>query len=76
MIIRSLSFKKNEEDLANEYDNNGKSEFAKSAMKFYLTNKDKIIINSLNELVSLFGNNQNSQNSHKQPSNSIKKMLR
>lgn len=73
MIIRSLSFKKNEEDLANEYDNNGKSEFAKSAMKFYLTNKDKIIINSLNELVSLFGNNQNN---HKQPSNSIKKMLR
>lgn len=71
MIVRSLSFKENEKDLAIEYDNNGRSEFAKMAMKFYLKNKDKIIINNLSELVSLF-----SSNKHKEPSNSIRNMIR
>jgi hypothetical protein len=41
---RSLSFAEYEEDLVNHYDNNGKSDFAKEAMKFYLRYKDRITI--------------------------------
>jgi hypothetical protein len=72
MAVRSLSFKENEKDLTDYFDNNGKSDIVKEAMKFYIKNKDKIIINGLGELIPLIGNNQPT----KQVSNSINKLIR
>jgi hypothetical protein len=41
---RSLSFSEDERELVNHFDNNGKSDFAKEAMKFFLKFKDKLYI--------------------------------
>lgn len=41
---RSLSFAEDEKDLVNHFDSNGKSDFAKEAMKFFLRFKDKLYI--------------------------------
>jgi hypothetical protein len=41
---RSLSFAEDELELVNHFDNNGKSDFAKEAMKFFLRFKDKLYI--------------------------------
>lgn len=56
-IRRSISFKETEDELLNFYDENGKSDIAKDAMKFYIKNKDKLIINNLSDLVPLISNN-------------------
>lgn len=45
---RSLSFADNEEYLLQEFDNNGKSTFAKEAMKFFLRYRDKMVISTNN----------------------------
>lgn len=39
---RSLSFSEDEKDLLNFFDNNGKSDIVKVALKFYIDNKDNI----------------------------------
>jgi hypothetical protein len=41
---RSLSFAEDELELVNHFDNNGKSDFAKEAMKFFLRFKDKLYL--------------------------------
>jgi hypothetical protein len=41
---RSLSFAEDELELVNHFDSNGKSDFAKEAMKFFLKFKDKLYI--------------------------------
>lgn len=41
---RSLSFDSDEDDLLKEFDFNGKSKFAKEAMKFFIRFRDKIFI--------------------------------
>jgi hypothetical protein len=41
---RSLSFAEDEEDLVNHFDSNGKSDFAKEAMKFFLRFRDKLYV--------------------------------
>jgi hypothetical protein len=41
---RSLSFSEDEKELVNHFDSNGKSDFAKEAMKFFLRFKDKLYI--------------------------------
>lgn len=38
---RSLSFTEDENDLLKYFDDNGKSDIAKIALKFYIENKDK-----------------------------------
>lgn len=48
---RSLSFSSDEEDLKDDYDNNGGSKYAKESMKFFKKYKDKIII--VNDNVNL-----------------------
>lgn len=49
---RSISFADYEEDLVKHYDKNGKSDFAKEAMKFYLRYRNKIAI--LPDSINLF----------------------
>jgi len=41
---RSLSFAEDEEELVGHFDNNGKSDFAKEAMKFFLRFRDKLYV--------------------------------
>jgi hypothetical protein len=41
---RSLSFSEDELELVNHFDNSGKSDFAKEAMKFFLRFRDKVCI--------------------------------
>jgi hypothetical protein len=41
---RSLSFSEDELELVNHFDNNGKSDFAKEAIKFFLRFRDKLYI--------------------------------
>lgn len=41
---RGLSFASSEKHLVDYYDNNGKSDFAKEAMKFFIRFKDKVFI--------------------------------
>lgn len=41
---RSLSFDSDESELLQEFDNNGKSRFAKEAMKFFIKFRDKVFI--------------------------------
>jgi hypothetical protein len=54
---RSISFNKNEKDLLDYFDSNGKSDIVKEALKFFIKNKDKIIINNLKEIIPLITNN-------------------
>lgn len=41
---RSLSFDSDEDELLIEFDSNGKSKFAKEAMKFFIKFKDRVAI--------------------------------
>jgi len=41
---RSLSFDSDEDELLVEFDSNGKSKFAKEAMKFFIKFKDRVAI--------------------------------
>jgi hypothetical protein len=41
---RSLSFADGEEHLLNEFDKNGKSDFAKEAIKFFIKFRDRVFI--------------------------------
>jgi hypothetical protein len=51
---RPLSFTRNEKDLLEAFDNNGKARFAKMAMRFYLDNKDKVVSDKIiNDLKSI-----------------------
>ncbi len=53
---RSISFSENEKDLRDYFDNNGKSDIVKAAMRFYRDNKDKVLTDSvLNELMKMIG---------------------
>ena len=55
---RSVSFSECEKELLREFDTNGKSDFAKEAMKYYLKYKDKIIPDEVKiEILKLVGNN-------------------
>lgn len=67
---RSLSFTEDENDLLSYFDDNGKSDIAKIALKFYIENKDKkdglndidklsdSIVNKLTVLISKVGINK------------------
>jgi hypothetical protein len=70
---RSLSFAEHEEVLVNYYDNNGKSDFAKEAMKFYLRYKDRITILPENVFIN---SNQQIQNKDTILENKIKKLIK
>jgi hypothetical protein len=41
---RCISFTDDEKDLVNHFDNNGKSDFVKEAIKFFLRFRDKLYI--------------------------------
>jgi hypothetical protein len=41
---RSLSFAEDELELVNHFDSNGKSDFAKEAMKFFLRFRDRMFL--------------------------------
>lgn len=41
---RSLSFDSDEDELLKEFDTNGKSKFAKEAIKFFIRFRDKLFI--------------------------------
>lgn len=57
---RSLSFSDNEKDLLDYFDNNGKSDIAKEAMKFYKEHKDNVITEGMIKLLKIIGiNNSN-----------------
>lgn len=73
-IRRSISFKETEDTLLNYYDKNGKSDIAKDALKFYIKNKDKIIINNLGELAPLLNNNTN--NTQKEIPKKVNNLIR
>lgn len=50
---RSLSFKETEEELVKYYDENGQSEIAKAAMRFYKEHKNKIFIDNIKDIIHL-----------------------
>lgn len=41
---RSISFDSDESEILKEFDNNGKSRFAKEAMRFFIKFRDKVFI--------------------------------
>lgn len=72
----SISFSSNESELEKFFIKNGKSKIAKTALKFYIENKDKVINEAtINLLKALSINNQNTNNhiSTNNPSNNINK---
>lgn len=53
---RALSFTENEKDLLDYFDQNGKSDIAKIALKYYMDNKDKVISDEMKvEILKLIG---------------------
>lgn len=59
---RSISFADDEEELVNYFDNNGKSDIAKQAMKFYKENKDRVLTDSIIGIIKALGFNIFGQN--------------
>lgn len=52
---RTISFGKSEEELLQYFDTNGKSDIAKTAMKFYKENKDKVLTEAMVNLLKILG---------------------
>jgi hypothetical protein len=67
---RSLSFADGEEHLLNEFDNNGKSDFAKEAIKFFIKFRDRVFI--IPDGVSI----QNQPKNPKMSKNNVKKFIK
>lgn len=61
---RSLSFADDEEELLNYFDNNGKSDIAKEALKFYRENKDRVLTDSIINIIKALGFNIGNQNNN------------
>ncbi len=69
---RSISFNKNEHDLLKFYDENGKSDIVKIALKFYIENKDNVINEATLNIIKLLGGSRPTQNTS--PNNNISKL--
>ena len=69
-IRRSISFEEGESELLEYFDDNGKSKIAKEAMKFYKDNKDRVLTDSIINVLKLLGlnnvSNQNTENHQRQ----------
>ncbi len=75
---RSLSFANDEEDLKNDYDNNGGSRYAKDAMRFFKKYIDKICIvnDNVNSNTSIYGINSNKDIVSQEVKNKASKLIK
>jgi len=58
---RSLSFAEDEEELLKYFDSNGKSDIAKEAMKFHKEYKNRVITDTMIDLIKIIGFNKPNQ---------------
>lgn len=52
---RTISFGKNEGELLQYFDDNGKSDIAKTAMQFYKENKDRVLTDAIVGILKTLG---------------------
>jgi hypothetical protein len=74
---RGLSFADDEKELVDYFDNNGKSDIAKEAMRFYKENKDNVLTEAAIKLLKMIGiGNQSPDNIQKPNLTKINKLIK
>jgi hypothetical protein len=55
---RSISFNEDEKDLLDYFENNGKSKIVKTALQFYMDNKDNVINEATLNILKILNSKQ------------------